>query len=185
MGRKSLSRIAMAGAGFFVIRIAATTFSLASIDHEWRRELAALDQLPRGSRVFALVGETCVQPWAHRRTAHLPALAIARRAAFSNDQWRMEGAPLMRVELPQAGTFAYDPAQFALSAPCESAPDRRPQAESLARFPRHAFTHVWLIQPHPIARGQLSGMTPLWRDGRSMLLRIDAPSRLPEARPVE
>lgn len=185
MGRKSLSRIAMAGAGFFVIRIAATTFSLASIDHEWRRELAALDQLPRGSRVFALVGETCVQPWAHRRTAHLPALAIARRAAFSNDQWRMEGAPLMRVELPQAGSFAYDPAQFALSAPCESAPDRRPQAESLARFPRHAFTHVWLIQPHPIARGQLSGMTPLWRDGRSMLLRIDAPSRLPEARPVE
>lgn len=181
----NLSRIALAGAAFFVIRIAANTASLALYDRDWTRELTALDHIPRGSRVLALTGDTCEQPWAHRRLSHLPGLVIARRAAFANDQWLLAGAPLLTVTLPGAGFFAQDPSQVVLPAPCVNDPNLLAQSQALASFPRASFTYLWLVQPHPIAPGQLSGMTVIWRDGPSMLLQIDDNRRLREPRPLE
>ncbi|MCP3729684.1 hypothetical protein M9978_04510 [Sphingomonas sp. MG17] len=181
----NVQRIALAGLAFFLLRIAANTASLAIYDRDWTRELAALDHVPRGARVLALTGDTCEQPWAHRRISHLPGLAIARRAAFANDQWLLAGAPLLTVKLDGAGFFAQDPSQVVLPAPCPNDPNLLPQKTALAAFPRAPFTHLWLVRPHPFAPGQLSGMTMIWRDGSSMLLEINHKPRLRESRPLE
>lgn len=173
-------RIALAGLIFFLLRIAATTASFAIYDREWSRELAALDQLPRGARVLALVGDTCGQRWALTRQTHLPSLAIARRAAFTNDQWRMEGAPLLAVRMQGAGYFAYDPSQISVPAACAHNPYLVPQVRALAIFPRSVFTHVWLIRPHPGAAHRLKGLAPVWSNGDSVLYAVERPSsRLP------
>lgn len=170
--------IALAGLAFFLIRTIATTASFALYDADWRRELAAIDHLPRGAKVFALVGDGCDQPWAHSRRTHLPAFATARRAAFANDQWRMEGAPLLRVKVP-AGYFAHDPSQISVEQACPHDPNLLPRADTLTDFPRDLFTHVWLIDalvpPHAAA-----GLTLVWKQDGSALYAIDrSASRLP------
>ncbi len=170
-------RIALAGLAFFLVRIAAGTTSFALYDRDWTRELAALDHLPRGSRVLALVGDSCDQPWAHGRRTHLPAFATARRAAFANDQWRMAGAPLLAVHLPGAGYFAHDPSQISVPSPCAIDPNLMPQSRALASFPHDVFTHVWLIRPHPAAPGERAGLRPLWSRGDSVLYAVERGAR--------
>ncbi len=170
--------IALAGLAFFLLRTLASTASFAFYDADWRRELAALDHLPRGARVFALVGDGCDQPWAHSRRTHLPAFATARRAAFANDQWRMEGAPLLRVTLP-VGYFAHDPSQISVVQPCPHDPNLLPRADALTDFPRNLFTHVWLIDA-PIPPHAAAGLTLVWKQGGSALYAVDrSASRLP------
>ncbi len=170
--------IALAGLAFFLIRTLGTTASFALYDADWRRELAALDALPRGARVFALVGDGCDQPWAHSRRTHLPAFATARRAAFANDQWRMEGAPLLRVKVP-AGYFAHDPSQISVVQGCPHDPNLLPRAAALIDVPRDLFTHVWLIDA-PIPPHATVGLRPVWKQDGSALYAIDrSASRLP------
>jgi len=178
---QALRRIALAGLAFFLLRTAATTASFALYDRDWTRELAALDHIPRGARVLVLAGDTCGQPWAHSRRVHLASLAIARRGAFTNAQWRMAGAPLLTVKVQGAGYFAHDPSQVSVPAPCAIDPNLMPQARALAEFPRNIFTHVWLIRPHPAVSGARAGLKPLWQRGDSMLYAVDRPSsRLPQ-----
>jgi hypothetical protein len=177
--RMTADRIALAGLAFFLIRTAATGASFVLYDREWDRELAAIDSIPRGARVLALVGDTCTQHWTSTRQIHIPALAVARRAAFTNDQWRMEGAPLLTVRLSGAGYFAFDPSQISVAEACGHNPNLIPQAQALAQFPRGIFTHVWLIRPH-VPASQRWGLTPIWSNGDSALYSVDLPSsRLP------
>lgn len=179
-------RIAAAALGFFLLRTAATTASFALYDAEWRRELAAIDAIPRGARVLALVGERCTEDWAHTRQTHLPALAAARRGAFTNDQWRMEGAPLLSVKLANAGYFAHDPSQISVEHACEHDPNLMVQADALRRFPQDVFTHVWLIRAHGRLADAHVGLRQLWTNGNSALYAVDrAPSRLPPARAAQ
>lgn len=173
-------RIAWAGFAFFVLRTAATTASFLLYDRDWTRELAALEHIPRGARVLVLAADTCDQPWAQSRRAHLAGLAIARRGAFTNDQWQMAGAPLLSVRVQGAGYFAHDPSQVSVPEPCAIDPNLMPQARALAEYPREVFTHVWLIRPHPVAPGAREGLKLLWQRGDSVLYAVDRPSsRLP------
>lgn len=173
---RALKRIALAGLVFFVLRTAATTASFALYDRDWTRELAALDHLPRGARVLVLAGDSCGQPWAHNRRVHLAGLAMARRGAFTNGQWRMAGAPLLTVKVPDAGYFGHDPSQISVPAPCAIDPNLMPQSRALASFPRGVFTHVWMIRPHPAAPGERRGLKPLWQHGDSVLYAVERPS---------
>ena len=178
---RTLQRIALAGFTFFVLRTAATTASFVLYDRDWTRELAALEHLPRGARVLVLAGDTCDQPWAHSRHVHLASLAIARRGAFANDQWRMAGAPLLTVKVQGAGYFGHDPSQVSVAAQCAIDPNLIPQARALAEFPRDLFTHVWMIRPHPVTPGERRGLKPMWQRGDSVLYAVDHPSsRLPQ-----
>lgn len=174
--QRTLQRVALAGLAFFLLRTAATTASFALYDREWSDELAALDHLPRGARVLALVGDTCEQPWAHSRRTHLPSLAIARRGAFTNDQWRMAGAPLLTVKVQGAGYFGHDPSQISVPGRCAIDPNLIPQSRALAEFPRGLFTHVWMIRPHPAAPGERAGIKLLWQRADSVLYAVDRPS---------
>ena len=49
----------------------------------------------------------------------------------------------------------------------------RPISMALEKLPRDAFDYVWLLQPPRYDPALVRGMTPVWRDGSSVLFRID------------
>ena len=163
--------VAVAGLLFYVTRIGGHTISYAEGGQRFDRELAALERLPRGARLLSFVGTRCQRPWGERRLAHLPGLAIVRREAFSNDQWHMAGAQLLRVTYP-AGRFKGDPSQLVVPRKCRGE-SWLPIDRALTMLPRDRFDYLWLIDPPPYDPRLLAGMRPLWRSGTSVLLRIE------------
>ncbi|MDP8993637.1 MAG: hypothetical protein M3N07_01440 [Pseudomonadota bacterium] len=170
--------IAAAALAFVLVRTAATTASMVLYDRSYDRELAALGHVPPGARLVSFVGRECREPWAMSRLLHLPGLAIMRRHAFSNDQWTMEGAQLLDVRYRKGWPFIRDPSQVVTARPC-----RRElwltMNEAMAHFPRDAFDYVWTVQPPPFDPSYAEDLRPIWRDGASVLYRVEPP---PEAR---
>jgi hypothetical protein len=165
--------LAMIGLAFFGARTAAAAASFAVESREWDRHLAALDHLPRGARVAAFVTNDCRQPWRAQRLNHLPGMAIARRAAFSNDQFDFGSTALMQVTVTGIDGYAKDPSQIVTATPCADAPEIRTLAQALAGLPPAGFDHVWLIAPPtPLDPRLLDGLVPVWTDGRDALYRI-------------
>jgi hypothetical protein len=166
-------RLALAGLLFFAARTAGTAISFWQYDRSWTRELAALDHVPRGARLVTLVGEQCLKPWGRSRLVHLPGIALARRAAFANDQWPLSGSALLSVTARDMGALATDPSQMVLSGPCEIESQLKPVDVALKTIPRGTFDHLWLVDPPAYDPKLLDGMSPVWRDGSSGLYRIE------------
>lgn len=164
--------LAAAGLAFCLVRLGAGTYSEYLYDKSYRHELAALDHLPEGARLVSFVGETCHSEWTMTRLQHLPALALERKLAYTNDQWSMPGAQLLTVRYAAAKRFAHDPSEIVTHAQC---PREwwRPVSRSLVLFPRNAFDYVWLISPPPYDPRLEQGLTPVWRSGTSALFKID------------
>ena len=173
MSAREKAAMAMIGLAFFGARIAGNTASLWLHGRNWERHLAALDHVPRGSRLVSFVGESCGQPWAHRRTNHLPGFAIARRAAFSNDQWRLGGSTPLKIVVSGLHDFDGDPSQMVMADWCAAEPGYLPLAVALARLPRDQIDYVWLIDPPAFSPRLVAGMTPVWRNDSDVLYRID------------
>lgn len=175
----TLRWIAIASLSFFLVRIGATTLSFWLYDRTYDRELQALEHLPHGARLVSFTGIACRQPWMMSRVEHMPAMAVVRRRAFSNDQWTMAGAQLLAVNYPLGGRFVRDPSQMVTSHKC------RGEAwwsldDSLKHLPRNGFDYIWLIRPPRHDASLLQGLQPLWRDGTSVLYRV-ADKPLPAA----
>jgi hypothetical protein len=169
--KDDLRPLALAGLVFFGVRMACETASFALYGAAFDRELAALDQVPRGARMVTLIGTPCRGEWTMTRLDHLSGMAVVRREAFSNDQWSVPGAQLDRSEYRQAGSFRRDPSQIVRLHDCPV--NRWPTIDaSLRNFPRAAFDYLWLINPPPSDRSLTAGMVPVWTNGRSMLFRI-------------
>jgi hypothetical protein len=169
--RPFLRALALAGLAFVLARTGATAISFWLYDRAYDRELAALDHIPRGARTLSFVGKPCDGRAPSSRLDHLPALAIVRREAFSNDQWAMAGAQLLRIRYPEGGAFVSDPSQFVTASPCR--PDYRSLDQSLAGFPRDAFDYVWLIDPPAFDPRNARNLRPIWRSGTSILFKVE------------
>lgn len=178
--------VAAIGMAFFTARIAATTWSVFLYDKSYDRELKALEHLPEGARLVSFVGETCYNEWKMTRLQHVPALALERKLAYTNDQWSMPGAQLLTVRYADAKRFAHDPSQIVTDVQC---PREwwRPVAWALTRFPRDAFDYVWMIRPPQFDQRFLQGLVPLYVDERSHsgLYRVDHEIPAPVIRPGE
>ena len=168
---RGAATLAALGLAFFLVRLAGTTASFVLFDRTYDRELAALDHVPRGARLISFVGMGCRNDWRMTRLEHLPALALERRLAFSNDQWSMAGAQLLTTHYPAPG-FAHDPSQIVTRVQC-GGEFWRPIERGLTTFPRGAFDYVWLIEPPAHDPRLEAGLIPVWRSGRSALFRID------------
>lgn len=164
--------LAAAGLAFCLVRLGGEIYSTYLYDKSYQRELKALDHLPIGARLVSFVGETCHSEWTMTRLQHLPAIALERRLAYSNDQWSMPGAQLLTVRYRPAKRFSHDPSELVTSTKC---PREwwRPVAWSLAHFPRNAFDYVWLIRPPRYDPRLEQGLIPVWRDGTSALFKVD------------
>jgi hypothetical protein len=172
LSTRGAATLAVLGLSFFLVRLGGTTASYWLYDRSYDRVLAALDHLPERARVVSFVGRRCRDDWAYTRLEHVPAMLITRRLAYSNDQWSMAGAQLLTTRYRAAGGYAHDPSEIVTDRYCRGN-WWRPVRMALNNFPRHAFDYVWLLEPPPIDPRLLRGMTPIWRDGRNMLLRID------------
>lgn len=172
----------IAGLAFFLARTTATTASMWLYDQRYDRELAALDHVPRGARLISFVGRPCVENWGMTRLLHLPAMAIVRREAFSNDQWVMEGAQLLDVRYPGGGPFVADASQIVTHRRCRGEVWRTID-HALRTFPRDAFDYVWMIDPPRYDPALTRGLEPVWRSGTSTLYRVVDRSPLPEMTP--
>jgi hypothetical protein len=171
-GRRFSQILAIAALAFVLARTAGTTASMWLYDRSYDRELAALDHIPVGARMVSFVGRPCEEQWAMSRRLHLPAMAIARRHAFSNDQWTMAGAQLLQVRYRAGWPYIRDPSEVVTSRHCRREVWRTLDT-SLATFPRDAFDYVWIIDPPDYDASLTAGLMEVWRDGRSVLYRVD------------
>ena len=165
------AKIAWAGIAFCLFRLAVTSYGFWLYDRSFQTELAALDHVPVGARLVSFVGTPCRNVWKMTRLDHLPAMAVVRRQAFSNDQWSVPGAQLLQARYREGEPFIRDPSQLVRMPGCDSK-RWRTLDESLRLLPRRAFDYVWLIAPPPYDRRLTAGMVPVWRSGDSVLLRI-------------
>ncbi len=174
--RRLAGLLAAAGLAMYAVRIAGTTLSLGLAANDQQAKLAALAHVPMGARMVTLVGQPCRRPWALPRNSHLGAMAIVRRHAFSNDQWAIEGANLLRVKFLAADPFTADPSQ--LVRPVECPTDRLASVDrALALIPRDAFDYVWTVDIPPARPESFTGMRAVWRGPGSALYRIEKAQR--------
>ena len=164
--------LALLGLSFFLVRMGATTVSFWMFDRTYERELKALDHIPVGAKMVSFVGTECRPSWFMTRLEHLPAIALVRKLAYTNDQWSMAGAQLLTTRYTPARNFAHDASQIVTEKYCRGE-WWRTISLSLARFPRNAFDYVWLIQPPPYDAKYNAGLVEVWRDGTSVLFRVD------------
>ncbi|MFT3976037.1 MAG: hypothetical protein QM688_02815 [Sphingomonas bacterium] len=166
--------LAALGFAFFLARIGGTTISYWQFAKDYRTELAALDHVPVGARLVSFVGFRCDNVWKMSRLEHMPALALERRLAYTNDQWSMAGAQLLTARYAVAGGFAHDASQIVTQRWCLHE-WWRPIGFSMARFPRDAFDYVWLIRTPAYDPRYASDLVPVWRspDGSSTLFKVD------------
>lgn len=170
--RRTMARFAALGLAFVLVRTTGTTISYFLFDQVYNRQLKALDHVPVGARLISFVGQNCVADWKMSRLEHMPALALERRMAYSNDQWSMAGAQLLTTKYAPANPFAHDPSQITTLTQCPRE-YWRPIDRSLAKFPRAAFDYVWLISPPPYHLKYAEDLTPIWRDGTSVLFKVN------------
>ena len=173
-GTRFAGTIAMLGLTFFATRTLATTASFAMLSTQYDRALVALDHLPPHARLVSFVGFSCKRQWFTNRMEHLPAVALARRSAYTNDQWNMAGAQLLTLRLRTNGRFSGDPSQIVTARPCRGE-HWQTIDWSLANLPRDVFDYVWLIDVPPYDPQNLHGLTQVWRDGPYALYRVDKP----------
>jgi hypothetical protein len=158
--------IAFAALGFFALRLAATTASFSLYDRLYRDELRGLDHLPRGASVLSLVVRPCGKKWSTERLDHLPALAIVRRDAFTNDQWTVDSAQAMTVIKPGVGRYGTDPSQLVYPAGCRA--EGSDLDVAMREFNRDAFDHVWVLN----GRASAPDLRAIWSNGHSTLYRV-------------
>ena len=169
---RSTARFAAIGLAFYGVRLAATTWSYAIYADRYDKVLTALDHLPQHARVVSFVGRHCYDDWAYSRLEHIPALLLERKLAYANDQWSMAGAQLLTTRYLAADGYAHDPSQVVTDKYCLGE-WWRPMRMALANFPREAFDYVWMLQPPPYTAADVRGLTPIWRNGRDILFRVD------------
>ena len=166
--------LAFAGIAFILVRTTGTTISMWIYDRAFDHELAALDHVPHGARLVTFVGRRCTEPWAMSRLLHLPGMAIVRRHAFSNDQWTMAGAQLLRVRYKPGWPFIRDPTEIITPVRCNREVWRSNE-QALSGFPRDAFDYVWLISPLGTIEPKFThGLRPIWRSGTSAVYRVES-----------
>jgi hypothetical protein len=169
---------AIAALLFLGARIATQTASFALYSSRHNAALAALDYVPRGAKLISFANQPCGPVWPTARQTHLPALAIVRREAFSNDQWLLAGSQLLSVKKNDAVGFNYDPSQIVNPPECLGKDVTRTLNQALATFPRSAFDYVWLIDPQGLDPKLLQGTTRIWTNGTDALYRIDRQNSL-------
>ena len=164
--------LAALGTAFCALRLIATTASLAIASGDQQAQLTALNDVPMGARVVSLVGLDCPKPWALPRDTHLGAIVIVRRQGFSNDQWTIEGANLMKPRSSWAGIFSSDPSQIVRTNRCRGT-NLWTVDRALRAIRRDRFDYVWMIDTGPFDAKLVEGMQPVWRGPGSILYRLN------------
>lgn len=143
-GARALQVAGAFALAFFAVRMATTGAAYVEQDRVIKAALPALDKMPNGARVAFFVVKPCASRWALSPLDHLAGAALAKRNAFVNDQWQQPGVNPLEVHYPAAEPFVRDPSHLVQQEDCGHRV-RPPLSEALAKLPRAAFTHVWIV----------------------------------------
>lgn len=165
MQRRTVGGLFLLASLFAGIRLTATFAAGQISGREMERELAVLDSLPEHTQMVVLRARECDLRIKIRldRSTHLAGYAIARRGAFSNDQWQVAGAQLLQIHNPAIAPFDQDPSQFTFNRPCE----KDIGVFSMARNVPAAASHLWVSWDGPPQ--PLDGWQPI-RSGNTSVL---------------
>ncbi len=153
---------------FFGVRMATTAAAYMAQDRTVQAALPALDKMPQGARVAFFSVKPCRTLWALAALDHLAGAAMARRDAFVNDQWQQPGVNPLKVRYPAAEPFVRDPSHLVQREDCQG--KTRPKLSSaLAKLPRGAFTHIWIVGDFPKDMAAPEGFVPVPDAGRGLL----------------
>jgi len=167
---KLANGLALAGIGFFVLRMISQTYSYVALDSAWKAELAALDVMPKGARVAALTPVGCAGPYWSERFNHLESFALFRKGVFANDRFG-GGAQMLDFKQTLPGGYEQDPAQLVEDARCPH-PAYPDVATRLKHIPRADFDYIWVIgMDVPFIPPR--DTQPVWQRPHSMVLKID------------
>jgi hypothetical protein len=171
---RTAATIAFVGLAFFTVRLIGTTYSFLLYDQDYSRSLAALDHLPKNSRLLSFVYKPCDPDWMTHRRDHLPSYALIRRSSFANDQWDLPGSQLIKVKYLEGSGWTNDPSQFTTGTFCR--PDWRPLPVAVKTFPRDKFDYLWIIgKPNGVSIDE-SGLEMVWQSEGDKLYRIAQPA---------
>ncbi len=159
--RRQAAVVALIATALFGARLYMLTSSFAAHDRANRAQLAALDHIRPGSRVFVEVALQCLGRWETTRMDHLGSMAIVRRSAFVNGQWADPGAQLLSIRYAPAKGYAEDPTQILRPYGCRAA-KAKTYPKGLNELPHDAFDYVWLIDMDRKKMNSFPGLTPIW-----------------------
>lgn len=166
-----LAGVAACAFAFYAARIGGTSYNYIQLDKGFDRQLAAVDHIPRGSRVLVLIDLPCTGRWSYSRMDHLGSIAIERREAFVNGEWSMAGAQLLTIRNKAAGRFAGDPTQLLRPLHCRR--HGEPALEdTLDNFPRNGFDYLWMVDRPPEGWVTRPDLAPVWHGARGILYRV-------------
>lgn len=174
VARERLSNLLAAGAlVFFAARLLVSSVTFAGIDRVWQEQLGAIDHIAPGSRVLTLTEVPCPAQWATNRTHHVNSLAVVRRDVFTNAQWAVGGAQMLKVKYSGAGRFHTDPSHLMRPPECAIEPDTIEKAVAAAPG---SFDYLWLLDVPEQRWPAGSMLRPVWRGRNGILYRI-SPAR--------
>ncbi|TAD78089.1 MAG: hypothetical protein EAY70_07265 [Sphingomonadales bacterium] len=167
-GSKVLMGASAIALAFFAVRMAATGSAYVEQDRLVQAALPAVDKMPVGARVAFFSVKPCRTRWALAPLDHLAGAAVLRRNAFVNDQWQQPGVNPLKVHYPAAEPFVRDPSHLVQREDCRGA--TRPKlSAALAKLPRDAFTHIWIVGELPDDMLPPEGFVAVPDAGRSLL----------------
>ena len=181
--REAENLVAVLALAVLVCRLIGNTWSFAIADAEQRKITQALNHVPRGARALALASGHCDDRWEAPRHWHLGALVISRKYGFSNDQWQLPGAQLLRVKYAPAMPFHDSKSVMIFSTECAGNLKQRgfdgirTTQESLEEFPRGGFDYVWLIKPPTSPFVLPADLETIWQSDQSVLYRVNQSAR--------
>lgn len=170
VAQRRLTLMATAALAFLGLRLAVQTIGWARTAALQQEQLAAIDHIPRGSRVLVLVTLPCESTWSSHRMDHLGLMAIVRRDAFANGVWDMPSSQLIAHRQDATG-FVYAGSQTLFPKGCRYDADYD-LSRALATMPRAAFDFVWLIDTPRNDWPVDGGLRKIWSGNRAILYRI-------------
>lgn len=170
--------VAGAGLSLFVLRMIVIGLVWRSDSVGYAKDLALLDQVPSGARIFVAAPHGSCTRWRMTGREHLASLAVIRRDAFVNTIWNYQGYFLLRSRVTEEVPARLVDPVVAITSERGTACRGRTHDAVLAEMPRRLFDHVWFVGvPRPDHLPPW--LTELARGPNSTMYRIapDPPTR--------
>jgi hypothetical protein len=175
--RRVRALVLASGIALLLIRLAFTTVGFVQYDTSFRRELAALDHVRRGSRMLVFVRHECSDlTWRGSRLDHVPALASVRKDVWINNHWTIPGLDMMQSQFDPSDGRPDRMSSMVWGQDC-IIPGRNTLDAALAMAPRGRVDYIWLVDTGaPLAA--YPDLREVWSDRRSHLYEVRQP-RMP------
>lgn len=163
--KEALQALVIAATCFTSARIAYNSWALWERGDRLRSDLRVVASVPRGAELLTFRVKSCTGPrdWELDWRMHLSGYALARRGAFSNDQWQVPGAQLLTVHHPEVKPYMTAPAPKVGTADCGPLKDMHTVARNIPQVTTHLWV-IWPSSPEP-----LEGWKSTSKSGESVL----------------